>query len=307
MKYLVMECHPAYAVVLDEKGRFLKVPNLCYEVGQELSDVLLAEETMLLSPEGEALAEAEGEPLLEVREKVWSFRALRLLSAAAVFCVLLAAVWFFALAPVGTVRVTINPDVRLTVNRLDFVTGLEALNHDGGTLLQGYRSFGKKTEQVTDELADRAYEEGFLKDGGTITLTVSSGDRRWRHRTEARLQVSLDRHFAGRVRVDFAESPGPEATFGVTTAAEIPSQTAAVSETAARTKASETKASETKASETTPAALPSTASPVVTTAPADTVVTKAPAETTSGQEDDADDDGQDEDADDDDADDAGDN
>ena len=30
MKYLVMECHPAYAVVLDEEGRFLKVSNLNY-------------------------------------------------------------------------------------------------------------------------------------------------------------------------------------------------------------------------------------------------------------------------------------
>ena len=30
MKYLVMETHPAYAVVLDEEGRFLKAANLQY-------------------------------------------------------------------------------------------------------------------------------------------------------------------------------------------------------------------------------------------------------------------------------------
>ena len=40
MKYLVMECHPAYAVVLDEKGRFLKVANLNYEPGQTVSYAL---------------------------------------------------------------------------------------------------------------------------------------------------------------------------------------------------------------------------------------------------------------------------
>lgn len=39
MKYLVMECHPGYAVVLDENGRFLKVANRRYEVGQTVADV----------------------------------------------------------------------------------------------------------------------------------------------------------------------------------------------------------------------------------------------------------------------------
>lgn len=37
MNYLVMECHPGYAVVLDETGRFLKVANMRYEVGQRVS------------------------------------------------------------------------------------------------------------------------------------------------------------------------------------------------------------------------------------------------------------------------------
>ena len=33
VNYLVMETHPAYAVVLDEGGRFLKAANLRYQVG----------------------------------------------------------------------------------------------------------------------------------------------------------------------------------------------------------------------------------------------------------------------------------
>ena len=40
MEYLVMECHESYAVVLDSRGRFLKVANLRYEVGQELDAVV---------------------------------------------------------------------------------------------------------------------------------------------------------------------------------------------------------------------------------------------------------------------------
>ena len=40
MKYMVMECHPGYAVVLDEDGHFLKVANLRYEPGQMVTDVI---------------------------------------------------------------------------------------------------------------------------------------------------------------------------------------------------------------------------------------------------------------------------
>ena len=31
MKYIVMECHPSFAVLLDEDGRFIKAANLNYE------------------------------------------------------------------------------------------------------------------------------------------------------------------------------------------------------------------------------------------------------------------------------------
>jgi len=39
MNYIVMETNLSYAVVLDEKGRFKKVANLNYEVGQKINDV----------------------------------------------------------------------------------------------------------------------------------------------------------------------------------------------------------------------------------------------------------------------------
>ena len=40
MKYMVMECHPGYAVVLSDDGNFLKVANMHYEVGQTVADVI---------------------------------------------------------------------------------------------------------------------------------------------------------------------------------------------------------------------------------------------------------------------------
>ena len=49
MEYLVMECDLSYAVVLDQDGRILKVPNLGYTVGQSLKDVVLLPERLLSS------------------------------------------------------------------------------------------------------------------------------------------------------------------------------------------------------------------------------------------------------------------
>ena len=44
MNYMVMECHPSYAVLLDEEGRFLKAANLHYKTGQIVHDPVLMKE-----------------------------------------------------------------------------------------------------------------------------------------------------------------------------------------------------------------------------------------------------------------------
>ena len=41
MNYIVMECHPGYAILLDEAGIFCKAANLNYEVGQTVKDPVL--------------------------------------------------------------------------------------------------------------------------------------------------------------------------------------------------------------------------------------------------------------------------
>lgn len=41
MKYIVMECHFSYAVLLDENGKFLKAANRGYHVGQTVTDPVL--------------------------------------------------------------------------------------------------------------------------------------------------------------------------------------------------------------------------------------------------------------------------
>ena len=160
MEYLVMECGLSYAVVLDQDGRILKVPNLGYTVGQSLKDVVLL-------------------PERPVRQQVLHKRIARWSALAACLCLLLLGSWVWQ-SPIGTVRMQLNPDVQLSVNRFDRVVALEGLNEDGTALIDGYRAYGQEMKTVSDELADRAMELGYLSAGGQITLTVDSEKGDWK-------------------------------------------------------------------------------------------------------------------------------
>ena len=169
MEYLVMECHESYAVVLDSRGRFLKVANLRYEVGQELDAVVELREP--------------------VREKVIPWKGLTALAAC--LCIVFTGLWQMVLLSMGTVLIQINPQIRLNVNRMERVISAEALNPDGAKVLFDYHAFGKTVEQAAQELSDRAASMGYLADGGQVHLTVDSRDEQWRTETERRLQAVI--------------------------------------------------------------------------------------------------------------------
>lgn len=166
MEYLVMECHTSYAVVLDSRGRFQKVANRNYTVGQELEAVV---------------------PMEEPRRAAIPWKPLAALAAC--LCILLTGVWQMLLLSMGTVLIEINPQIRLSVNRLERVISAEAVNADGAKVLFDYHPFGKPVEQVTQELTDRAAAMGYLTDGGEVHLTVDSKNAAWKTKTEGRLQT----------------------------------------------------------------------------------------------------------------------
>ena len=188
MEYLVMECGLSYAVVMDGTGRFWKVPNLGYTVGQTLEDVVL-------------LPERPTNPTLHKRLARWG-------TMAACLCLLLlgSLVWQ---SPIGTVRMQINPDVQLSVNRFDRVVALEGLNEDGAALIDDYHAYGKGMKTVSDELADRAVELGYLSDGGQITLTVASEKNGWKTAAEEMLLIELEIHFERRITVTVGGKESP--------------------------------------------------------------------------------------------------
>ena len=188
MEYLVMECGLSYAVVMDQDGRILKVPNLGYSVGQSLKDVVL-------------LPERPAKPMLRKRLARWG-------TMAACLCLVLLGSWIWQ-SPIGTVRMQINPDVQMSVNRFDRVVALEGLNEDGVSLVAGYHAYGKGMETVSDELADRAMELDYLADGGQITLTVDSEKSGWKTAVEELLLLELEVHFEHRIMVAVDGNPSP--------------------------------------------------------------------------------------------------
>ena len=107
-----MEVHPAYAVVLDEEGRFLKAANLRYQVGDTVRDIV-----ELRHPR-------------EKRPALWKPLS-GVAGLAACLCLVFFGYYQPNFTPYGALRIQINPDVELTLSRTDRVLELEGLNEDG--------------------------------------------------------------------------------------------------------------------------------------------------------------------------------
>lgn len=127
-----MEVHPAYAVVLDEEGRFLKAANLRYQVGDTVRDIVELRHPREKCP-------ALWKPLSGVA------------GLAACLCLVFFGYYQPNFVPYGALRIQINPDVELTLSRTDRVLELEGLNADGRVLIEGYDYGGKDREDVTEE------------------------------------------------------------------------------------------------------------------------------------------------------------
>ena len=204
MSYMVMERCQAYAIVLDDEGRFLKVANLGYEVGQRTdfivgeNDLQIGENDLQTGESGLQTGERERVSARgQISPSSAARRRKRLLTfaaaAAACICLMAAGSYEFVFKAIGTINVSINPQVEISVNKLDRVIEVEGENEDGERLIEGYRAFGKKAQIVADELADRAIAMGYLSENGRVTITVDSDDDEWKNRTQEAIirEVSL--------------------------------------------------------------------------------------------------------------------
>lgn len=248
MKYLVMECRPDYAVLLDSEGRFWKAANLHYQVGETVEDPVRMRPP---APSGVRL------------RRIWAGAAAL---AACVMLVLGLRLYQGYSTVYSSVYLYINPEVRLDLNEKGIVVELEGRNEDGRRLLEGYRGKGKDKVTVSDELIDRAIEMGFLSAGGRVVISLDTPDEALFQEYGMELRTAVSEHLSGRLEVELQVVPfqngGEEAepTVPETRPAETAAETRPTQTAAPETQAPETQAPETRPPETRPE--PSTTAPM---------------------------------------------
>ena len=177
--YLVMETHPAYAILLDHEGRFVKAANCGYERGDRLESAVL-----LRYPQ-----DARAKRRRRIRMAV---------SLAACICLAIFGVeqYRYVFVPYGKIQMEINPGVEMEVSRSGRVVELNGTNADGKSLIDGYEYEGKDRYEVADELADRAIEMDYLANGGEIVITANAQSAEWVQVSEREIQEELEGHLA---------------------------------------------------------------------------------------------------------------
>ena len=184
MKYMVMECHPGYAVVLDENGKFIKAANMHYEVGQIVTEIV-------------EMASSEDKTLRSNKLR-WIYSAALI---AACFLLVLIPFLFMSDTAVASVYMTINPEVCLDVNENDVVIRLKSVNADGKTLIKNYDYKNKKLDVVLEELVDLAIEKEFLGEGGKIKLSIETDDDQRADSYGNFLDSKIKEHLSGKIAV----------------------------------------------------------------------------------------------------------
>lgn len=212
MNYIVMECHPAFAVLMDEKGRFVKAANRRYEVGQTVTDPVL-----------EAAPRRRFVPSLKPIGRA-------VLAMAACLLVIFGIARFASSpSPYASVVVSINPSVRIDMDKNGTVTRTVGLNEDGKALLEGYSFETAELVAVTEDLLERATVMGYLKENGTVRFEVTCRDGAQKSRYEQMLTshadvIAADRHVT--VEVKGVDTTPVIPTDGVTYTATSPTTTA---------------------------------------------------------------------------------
>lgn len=190
--YLVMETRPAYVVLMDNRGRFIKAANMGYNRGEIVEDII---------------------PIRDPKDVRRKRRRMIEMAVGLAACVCLAVFgvrqYEYVYMPYGSIRMEINPGVVMEVSRSGMVLDLEGTNADGRGLIDGYEYKGKDRYEVVDDLADKAIEMEFLSEGGDITITADGKSDVWMRSSEQDLRTELEEHLA-RYNVRIVISTEPE-------------------------------------------------------------------------------------------------
>lgn len=174
-KYLVLEVHNVYAVVLNNSGQFIKAANCGYKVGDVVGSII-----PMIYPQDKK------------KRKNNIIRLAAGLAACICLCVFGGYEYQYMYTEYGSVHMQINPDVEITLSRSGRVLDIEGENADGKELVEDYEYKGKDKETVVDELADLAIEQQYLTDTGRISIEVDARSDEWAKKMETEISEELN-------------------------------------------------------------------------------------------------------------------
>ncbi|WP_028518995.1 anti-sigma-I factor RsgI family protein [Ruminococcus flavefaciens] len=157
MKYIVMECHEGYAVLMDEESRFVNAANMHYEIGQSVTDPIIMNE--------------------EHTARRISFTAGKFIAAAACLVIFASAGSIYYsrnLKPHSTVLISSDANIRMEVNKKGKVLHIITDSEMGKDILKDYDGKGKDKLTVANEIIELEKEKGYISDGDTIDVYISS-------------------------------------------------------------------------------------------------------------------------------------
>lgn len=168
MKYLVMECHEGYAVLMDEESRFVNAANLHYEVGQTVTDPLLLE--------NDEKSGAGGRRII--------MRAVRVAATAACLAVVTVAGFSFfgkeKPAPRSVVFVSAAAEIEMELDDNGEVVRLKSKSGRGNEIIDKYiDTHGKTTDKMdtANDILSIQLEDGFISSGDTVDVFIPGDDK----------------------------------------------------------------------------------------------------------------------------------
>lgn len=160
MKSVVLEIKGKFAAVLSDDGSIKKVKNKNYAVGQEIWSIQKEEDFIMKK--------------ISVTKKM----ALCASCAAIILFSAGAGVWAYA-APYSYVSLDVNPSIEYTLNRLDRVIKVNAVNDDGQAILAELNMAGLKYKSIEDAIlatVPQISNEDYFKESNLKPATATASE-----------------------------------------------------------------------------------------------------------------------------------
>lgn len=160
MKSVVLEIKGKFAAVLSDDGGIKKVKNKNYVVGQEIWSIQKEEDFKM--------------------KKITITKRMALCASCAAIMLFGTGtgVWAYA-APYSYVSLDVNPSIEYTLNRLDRVIQVKAVNDDGQAILDELRLTDLKNKSIEDAIlatVKQISNEGYFKESNPEPVTATASE-----------------------------------------------------------------------------------------------------------------------------------